>query len=96
MEAMNATDNHQEKMMTTTAQLNYIAERLGTDATQDDAAQVAAMASAIAKEQGDECFELIDWLYNRTYEWTDLWEAANGNTAALLKVRTEAGLVALS
>lgn len=82
--------------MTTAAQLNYIAERLGTEATQEDAAQVAAMASAIAEEQGDDGFELIDWLNNRTYEWTDLWEAANGNTAALLKVRTEAGLAALS
>lgn len=80
--------------MTTTANLAYIAERLGSEATMEDAEKVAALAESIAQEQGDEAFDLIDWLNNRTYDWTVLWEAASGDVAALAKVLTEAGLAA--
>ena len=82
--------------MTTAADLTFIAERLGNEATAEDAQMVANLAAEIAQEQGDEEFELIDWLSNRTYDWTELWEAANGNAAALVKVRTEAGLAAFA
>jgi hypothetical protein len=82
--------------MTTTTELNYIAERLGSEATKGDAEMVAELAEKLAGEQGDEAFNLLDWLGNRTYEWTLLWEAANGNAAALAQVRAEAHLPALS
>ena len=81
--------------MTTAANLTFIAERLGSEATTEDAEMVANLAAKIAQEQGDEEFSLIDWLGNRTYDWAELWEAANGNAAALAKVRTEAGLPAI-
>ena len=82
--------------MTTTAELNYIAERLGTEATKEDAAMVAELAQKLAEEQGEEQGDLLDWLSNRTYEWTRLWEAANGDVAALAQVRAEAHLPVLS
>lgn len=75
--------------------LNYIQERLGSEATTEDAQAVAELAEQIASEQGDEQFDLIDWLNNRTYPWTDLYEAAMGDAAMLAKVRTEAGLSAI-
>lgn len=77
--------------MTTSAELTYIAERLGSDA-QDDAKMVADLAADLAAEQGDEDFHLLDWLSNCTYEWTRLWEAANGDVGALSDVRREAHL----
>ena len=82
--------------MTTQANLTYIAERLGNEATTADAQMVATLAEQIADEQGDDAFSLIDWLSNRTYNWTLLWEAANGDVAALSEVRSEAGLAVLS
>lgn len=82
--------------MTTQANLTYIAERLGNEATTADAQMVATLAEQIADEQGDDAFSLIDWLSNRTYNWTRLWEAANGDVAALSDVRSEAGLAVLS
>ena len=82
--------------MTTAADLTFIAERLGNEATAEDAQMVANLAAEIAQEQGDEEFDAINWLSNRTYDWAELWEAANGNAAALAKVRTEAGLAAFA
>ena len=82
--------------MTTATELNYIAERLGTEATKEDAAMVAELAEKLADEQGDKEFDLLNWLSNRTYEWTRLWEAANGDAAALAQVRAEAHLPVLS
>lgn len=82
--------------MTAQSELTYIMERLGNEATEEDAIAVANLAESIAEEQGDEAFGLIDWLNNRTYDWTELWEAANGNAAALVRVRTEAGLPSIS
>jgi len=82
--------------MTTATELNYIAERLGTEATKEDAEMVADLAEKLAKEQGDKGFDLLNWLSNRTYEWTRLWEAANGDAAALAQVRAEAHLSVLS
>ena len=82
--------------MTTATELSYIAERLGTEATNEDAEMVADLAGKIAAEQGDDDFDLLAWLGNRTYEWTLLWEAANGNAAALAQVRREAHLPVLS
>ena len=82
--------------MNTAAELNYIAERLGTEATREDAAMVAELAEKLAAEQGDTEFVLLDWLNNRTYDWTLLWEAANGDVAALAQVRAEAHLPTLS
>ena len=76
--------------------VNYVMERLGTDATAADAEQVLGLAERLATEQGDIDFDAINWLSNRTYDWAELWEAANGNVAALAKVRTEAGLPVLS
>ena len=70
----------------------YIMERLGSEATREDAEAVARLAESLAEEQGDEEFRLIDWLNNRTYDWAELWDAANGDVAALAKVRAEAGL----
>lgn len=75
--------------------VHYVMERLGTDATEQDAQMVIDLAESIAAEQGDEDFNLIDWLHNRTYDWTLLWEAANGDAAALAKVRAEAHLPVL-
>lgn len=74
----------------------HIMERLGTEATREDAEMIANLAESIASEQGDEDFNLIDWLNNRTYDWTELWEAANGDIAALARVRAEAGLPILT
>lgn len=82
--------------MTHQADLTYIAERLGSEATTDDAQAVAALAEQLAAEQGDAEFDLIDWLGNRTYEWTRLWEAAQGDASALAEVRAEAHLPALT
>ena len=76
----------------TTAELNYIAERLGSEATTEDAAMVAELAKKLAAEQGDTESDLLDWLDNRTYDWSLLREAANGDVAALVQVRTEAYL----
>lgn len=73
-------------------ELTCIAERLGTDATTDDAQMFADMARDLADEQKDEGFDLLYWLSNRTYEWTRLWDAANGDVAALAEVRMEAHL----
>ena len=74
----------------------YIMERLGADATREDAEMVARLAESIAEEQGDEEFNLIDWLNNRTYDWTELWEAASGDAAALARVRAEAWVPVLA
>ena len=82
--------------MSTTNDLTYIAERLGSEATTEDAQAVATLAEQLATEQGDEAFDLVDWLGNRTYSWTRLWEAANGDGAALAEVRAEAHLPVLS
>jgi len=76
--------------------VNYVMERLGTEATAADAERVLELAEQLASEQGDKEFDAINWLSNRTYPWTDLWEAANGDVAALVKVRAEAGLPVLS
>ena len=78
------------------ANLTYIMERLGTEVMMEDAEMVATLAEELAAEQGDNDFDLIDWLNNRTYDWTELWEAANGSVTALAKVRTEAGLPVVS
>ena len=37
-----------------------------------------------------------DWVYNRTYTYALLEEAASGGVAAIAEVRTEAGLSLLS
>ncbi len=76
--------------------VNYVMERLGTEATAADAEQVLGLAEKLAAEQGDADFDAIEWLSNRTYDWTVLWEAATGDIAALAKVRAEAGLPVLS
>lgn len=82
--------------MTTQSNLTYIAERLGSEATTEDAQAVATLAEQLADEQGDDEFDLLAWLNNRTYDWTRLWEAANGDAAALVEVRAEAHLPVLS
>lgn len=82
--------------MPTTAELSYIAERLGSEATREDAEMVADLAERLADEQGDDDFSLLDWLGNPTYAWTRLWDAANGDVAALAEVRAEAHLPVLS
>lgn len=74
--------------------VNYVMERLGTEATAADAEQVLELAEQLAAEQGDA--DAINWLSNRTYEWSELWEAANGSVPALAKIRAEAGLPVLS
>ena len=74
----------------------YVMERLGTEATAADAGQVLELAEKLAIEQGDEEFDAIAWLSNRTYDWTLLWQAANGDVAALAQVRAEAHLPVLS
>lgn len=74
----------------------YVMERLGTEATAEDAQQVLDLAEQLAAEQGDDDFNVISWLNNRTYDWTRLWEAANGDVAALAEVRREAHLPVLS
>ena len=78
--------------MNTYADITYIQERLGSEASIDDAMAVANLAAEIAEEQGDDAFELIDWLENRTYPWADLFEASQGDAAALARARAEAGL----
>jgi len=83
-------------MMMNTDTINYVMERLGTEANAADAEQVLDLAETLAAEQGDDDFDAINWLSNRTYDWTELWEAANGNVSALARVRAEAGLPALS
>lgn len=82
--------------MATHNELVMIAERLGSEATLEDAQLVADLAEVLAGEQGDSNFDLQDWLLNRTYEWTRLWEAASGDVAALAEVRAEAGLRVLA
>ena len=74
----------------------YVMERLGTEATTDDAQKVVDLAAALAAEQGDPDADLIDWLGNRTYPWTRLYDAAEGDAAALGEVRAEAHLPILS
>ena len=76
--------------------VNYVMGSLGTEATIEDAQEVIGLAEKIAAEQGDEDFALIDWLSNRTYDWTLLWDAANGDVSALAEVRREAHLPILS
>lgn len=80
--------------MATYAELTYIAERLGGEATTDDACKVADLAAQLSQEQGESLadFQLLHWLDNRTYDWTRLWEAAGGDVGAILEIRTEAGL----
>lgn len=75
---------------------NYVMGRIGPDATPEDAAAVLDMASRLAEEQGDRNYDPIWWLSNRTYELWLLLDAANGDVAALVKVRAEAGLPILS
>ncbi len=82
--------------MATHNELVMIAERIGSEATLEDAQMVADLAEALAAEQGDGDGDLQDWLFNRTYDWTRLWEAASGDVAALAEVRAEAGLQVLS
>ena len=82
--------------MTTYADLTYIQERLGSEASIEDASAVANLAAALAQEQGDNAFVLLDWLNNRTYPWTQLFEASQGSVAALARVRVEAGLPAVA
>jgi hypothetical protein len=82
--------------MATHNELVMIAERLGSDATADDAQMVADLAEALAGEQGDTDFDLQGWLFNRTYDWSRLWEAANGDVSAIAEVRAEAGLQVLA
>lgn len=82
--------------MATKSELIHIQERLGGEATEHDAEAVATLAEQLAAEQGDEDFNLLHWLGNRGYPWTDLWEAANGDVAALARVRAEAHLPVLS
>jgi len=78
--------------MNTYADLTYIQERLGSEASIEDAQAVANLAAELAEEQGDNAFGLLDWLQNRTYPWTELFEASHGNVAALVRVRAEAHL----
>ena len=72
--------------------IHYVMERLGSEATEADANKVISLATSLAAEQGDQDFDLINWLENRTYAWTELWEAANGDVRALAMVRSEARL----
>ena len=72
--------------------IHYVMERLGSEATEADANKVISLATSLADEQGDQGFDLINWLENRTYAWTELWEAANGDVRALAMVRSEAHL----
>ena len=72
--------------------IHYVMERLGSEATEADANKVISLATSLADEQGDQDFDLINWLENRTYAWTELWEAANGDVRALAMVRREAHL----
>lgn len=76
--------------------VHYVMERMGTEATEQDAQMVLDMAEQLATEQGDDDFDAINWLSNRTYDWTLLWEAANGDVDAIAKVRAEAHLPVLS
>jgi len=69
-----------------------ILDMLGTDATEEDALKTAHMADLIAEEQGEFDYDVIDWIHNRTYPITRLWEAANGDVSALAEVRAEAHL----
>lgn len=84
---------------------HYVMECLGTEATLDDAQMVIDLATKLAAEQGDDQFDAVYWasfcqqplygfvrIVNRDYHITELWEAANGNVAALAMVRAEAGL----
>ena len=72
--------------------IHYVMERLGSEATEADANKAISLATSLAAEQGDQDFDLINWLENRTYAWTELWEAANGDVRALAMVRSEANL----
>jgi hypothetical protein len=64
-----------------------IIEWLGGEATADDAQMVADLATDLADEARAEDFVLRDWISNRSYPITRLWEAANGDAAALAEVR---------
>jgi len=79
-------------MNTKISNVHYVQERLGSEATCQDAELVLDLAAALAAEQGDDNYNAIDWLNNRTYPWTTLYEAAQGDVAALALVRSEAGL----
>ena len=74
----------------------YVMERLSAEATTDDAQKVFDLAAALAAEQGEPDADLIGWLSNRTYPWTRLYEAAEGDGVALADVRTEARLPILA
>ena len=76
--------------------VHYVMERLGTEATSEDAERVLALAEQLAAEQSDEQGDIRDWLDNRTYPWTTLYEAALGDVGALALARAEAGLASLS
>lgn len=89
------TAPREQGLETKMSNVNYVMEHLGTEATAADAEKVLELAKQLAAEQGDEEFDAINWLNNRTYDWTELWEAANGSVTALAKVRTEAGLPVL-
>ncbi|ALL66700.1 hypothetical protein K788_0002951 [Paraburkholderia caribensis MBA4] len=79
-----------------------VMERLGSQATEEDADKVIIFAMTLWREQiadglgepGEEAAieRIDDWLSNRTYEWRVLWEAANGDVSARDHVRREAGL----
>lgn len=79
-----------------------VMERLGGQATEEDADKVITYAMMLWSEQladglgepGEEAAieRIDDWLSNRTYEWRVLWEAANGDVSARDHVRREAGL----
>jgi hypothetical protein len=85
---------------------HMVSERLGDVATKQDAELVIAFAIAIWQEQIDSGLgdanewatraHVMNWLENRTYDWTRLYEAASGDVAAIAEVRAEAGLPALS
>lgn len=87
------------KLKTMSADLAYIADRLqylNGVSSLEEAAAVAKLAKELAAEQGVTEGDLIDWLSNRTYEWTELLAAAQGDAATLARVRAEAGLPVFS
>ena len=81
---------------------HMVRERLGDVATKQDAELVIAFALAIWQEQINSGLgnanewatraHVMNWLENRTYEWTRLYEAASGDVAAIAEVRAEAGV----
>lgn len=79
----------------------YVQERLGSEATTDDADAVIGLAMQLWTEQIERGMgepdervtrdeRVLDWLDN--HDWTALCEAANGDVTALAAVRAEAGL----